>query len=476
MKSKIIFFILVLTALPIQSRVNDDINGYWGSEIRDEYGENEIILYLNTGSKPAPICEIHSYVNHVKLSSLKAKNIVLNYPSISMLTNEQAGVVYTGLFDSSKSTLTGKLTYTNGSDTELNFTKLRMEDIRARHPGLLNIEKPNSNYVTPAKFDDSWKTAEMSGNEFNIELLEEMLRIIHSGDIGSVHSILIVSKGSLVFEEYFDGFGWNDLHELRSSTKSIASLLVGIMIDKNYLRGVQEKLIDHIPNYTDYDKNAWGKVSIENILTMSVGLDWDEREHNMIWNVSNDVVQSTLDQSFKFNPGEKWEYRNPNVDLLAPVIINCTDMSVQSFADKYLFSPLKIKNYVWENFKGTDYPLLDGSLSMTPREMAKLGQLILDRGMWQGKRIISEEWIEKSTKSRFKVNDVFDYAYLWWLGKSSSRQGTNGIMSYGLGGQYIIVLPSLSLVVVTTGGNYDDMMSTGLLNLIDNYIIKSVLN
>jgi CubicO group peptidase (beta-lactamase class C family) len=473
MKTKLICIIIISSAAVLFCKVNSKFNGYWGSTIPEGDNNSEIIMYLQNDPDSNLNCEIHTFDQYVKFSSLKAEKVELNFPSISMITNRQANIRYEGRFDKNCRVLSGRLIYNNGSTYEINFTKLSEAQIEMEHPGLLNIGNVSSLYEEPKEYDGSWKCASLTGEDADLNLLEEMVDKISMGDAGQVHSILIVHNGRLVFEKYFDGFGWNDLHPLRSCTKSIASLLTGLLIDHGYLVSEDKKLVDLLTGYEDYDKEEWSEVSVKHILTMSAGLDWNMREHDNIWNERDDVVKAALEQSFKNRPGEKWEYRNPNVDLLGPVIINLSGKSVQSFAEEYLFSKLDINTYKWDNFKNTDYPLLDGSLALAPRDMAKIGQMVLDNGIWNDRRVISEEWLKKSTKPYYKVDSIFEYSYLWWLGKSSIGKNINCVLAHGIGGQHIVIFPSLNLVVVTTGGNYEDIMSTVLLSLIDNYIVKS---
>ena len=155
------------------------------------------------------------------------------------------------------------------------------------------------------------------------------------------------------------------------------------------------------------------------------------------------------------------------------MLIKASGEPVQKFAEENLFKPLGIKNYQWRNFKKNNYPLMDGSLCLRPRDMAKIGLMILNNGRWNGSQIVSSKWMEESTSSKIKVDDTMEYGYLWWIGKSHVKPGLHAVFANGLGGQHIIIVRDLSLVVVTTGGNFDKPGGF-LLRMIDEYIIKSV--
>ena len=304
-------------------------------------------------------------------------------------------------------------------------------------------------------------------------LLTEMVNKIKNGKYGKVNSVLILRKGRLVFEEYFDGFYTNDLHFLMSATKSISSILVGIAVGKGLIKSINQKLLNFYPEYRNKIDQTWNDVTLRNILTMTTGLDINGENYEDFLTCIDDIIQSTFEQKFKFRPGEKFQYLSPPVNLLAGVLIQTTGESVQKFAEENLFKPLGITGYKWQNFKKNNYPLMDGSLCLKPRDMAKIGQMILDEGKWNNKQIVLRQWIEESTSLKINVDKITSYGYLWWRGKSQSKPGLNAVFANGLGGQHIVVVPGLSLVIVTTGSSFDKSPNF-LLRMIDEYIIKSV--
>ncbi len=473
-----IFQYLLITILSAQfglcSRSVDNtvLLGYWGNTINDSTGIQKFVAYFYDDNKNIH-CEFHSYQNGMKFGSEQAADIYFDGKSISMVANKSADVKYEGEINEQKNMIKGKLLYSDGSGMKFNLSKYSQDKIQKEFPGLLHLKEKEYSYSKPENLHDSLPTSTLKEMKIDGNLLGEMVDKIKNGEFGKVNSVLILRKGNLVFEEYFDGFYINDLHVLMSATKSISSILVGIAVDKGLIKSVNQKLLNFYPEYRNKVDHTWNDVTLQHILTMTSGLDISGNNYENYWTRKDDIIKSTFEQKFKFLPGEKFAYLSPPVDLLAGVLIQTTGESVQKFAEKNLFKPLRITSYKWQNFKKNNYPLMDGSLFLKPRDMAKIGQMILDEGKWNNKQIVSRKWIEESTSPKINVDKITDYGYLWWRGKSQSSPGLNAVFANGLGGQHIIIVPGLSLVIVTTGSNFDK--SPGfLLRKIDDYIIKSV--
>ena len=470
------FLLVAILAVPFgpcsNSVDNTVLFGYWGNTINDATGTQKFVAYFYEDNKNIR-CEFHSYQNGMKFGSEQAADISFDGKSISMVANKSANVKYQGELNELQNMIKGKLLYSDGSETEFILTKYSRDKIKKEFPGLLHLKESEYSYSQPENLHDGLPVSSLKKMKMDENLLTEMVNKIQKGEYGKVNSVLILRKGKLVFEKYFDGFYTNDLHALMSATKSISSILIGIAVDKGLIKSINQKLLNYYPEYRNKIDHTWNDVTIQNILTMTTGLDISEEKYEDFRLRRNDIIQSTLEQKFKFLPGEKFVYLSPPVNLLAGVLIQATGESVQKFAEENLFNPLGITGYKWPNFKKNNYPLMDGSLCLIPRDMAKIGQMILDEGKWNNKQIVSRKWIEESTSPKINVDKIMDYGYLWWRIKSQSKPGLNAVFANGLGGQHIIVVPDLSLVIVTTGSNFDK--SPGfLLRMIDEYIIKSV--
>jgi CubicO group peptidase (beta-lactamase class C family) len=178
-------------------------------------------------------------------------------------------------------------------------------------------------------------------------------------------------------------------------------------------------------------------------------------------------------------PGQIWNYNGAGVALLGKVIERGAGMGLEAFCNRYLFGPLGITNYQWTYFK-PNFVAAWGDLKLRPRDMAKFGQLFLDGGMWDGQRIVSEEWVEKSTQPWYEFGGTWwggsdAYGYLWWhIPFSVGGQTYRAYSSMGWGGQYIMVFQELGMVVVFTGGNF--YTGEPCYEIVQNHIIPAVVD
>ena len=449
-----------------------DIFGFWGAELKDQSGTQTFIFEISKDSSGIYSGYVHSYSNQTKLTKLKLGFVRISGANISILANPEQGIVYDGILESSHQLIKGKLVYKNNTTLPIDLHKYNVEKLKKDFPGLLN-EGNIFSYKKPINLNDGFSVAAPSEEGFDPKVINEMMQKVYSGEYGELHSVLVIKNEKIILEDYLGGYSANDLHAIQSCTKSIASLLIGIAHDKGYIKSIDEKIFDFFPQYNNLKTNDWNKVTLRDILTMSAGLNWDDKFDSKIHSQSDNIIKSVLLRKIKNKPGTVFAYKNPDVDLIAGVIKNATGMYADEFADKYLFKPLGITNYDWNHNKQNGNPLMDGSLALRPRDMAKIGMLILNKGKWNGKQIISEEWIEESTSKYFQVDPVFDYGYLWWLGKSQTVPGTKVILANGLGSQFIFIVSALNLVAVTTGNNMEMKNHFKPLKMFDQYLIGS---
>lgn len=355
-------------------------------------------------------------------------------------------------------------------------------------------------YVIPEETGDSWETASLSSAGINTGILEGLINDINSNVYREVHSVVIVKDNKLVFEEYFPGydFGYtgtnyhgdyinfdrNTRHNTHSATKSFTSALVGIAIDRGDIENVDDKIFSYLPDYTSLIDSQKDKITIEHMLTMSSGLEWNEwdvsisqSDHDIVrFNQSPDPIYYLLSKPVVTEPGTAYYYNGGGVDLLGEIVRKASSINVKNFSRTYLFSPLGITNYNWQTLYPSGITCCHGDIYITPRDMAKLGYLFLNNGMWNGTRIISEEWINNSIQNHISpsVNWADGYGYLWWL-KTFYSNGRiyDSFNAEGWGGQQIVVIPSESIVVVFTGANYvsnppcDEIMSSYILRALN---------
>jgi CubicO group peptidase (beta-lactamase class C family) len=258
-----------------------------------------------------------------------------------------------------------------------------------------------------------------------------------------------------VVEEYFHGYGPDDLHRLASVTKSVASLLTGIAVDRGEIAGVDVPVVSFFPDLAPPADPRWQGITLHHLLSMTMGLDWGPGEDPH--GTGPEFFAEILRRRVVHEPGTRWAYHSANVNLLAGILHGATGDHADVFAEKHLFGPLGIDAYDW-SFRATGgYRLMDGSLHLRPRDMAKLGLLLRDGGRWRGAQVVSAGWIARSTARIVDTDGPQGYGYLWWTGTIDGPGGSRPVVfANGRGSQFIGWLPDRDLVIVVTGGNEDN--------------------
>jgi CubicO group peptidase (beta-lactamase class C family) len=319
-------------------------------------------------------------------------------------------------------------------------------------------------YAIPEQIDDSWDVSSLADEGLNTALIEELIRTCLDGKLfPKTDSVLIARNGKLVLEEYFHRQTREKLHMIQSVTKSVTSMLVGIAIERGKIEGVEQLVY---PIFPEYKGRKWideeYDITLKDVLTMTGGLDWDEsslpyidpKNDNVAMNLSGDWIGYTLDKGRAFKPGEKFVYCSGLSILLGGMIKNSTGMYADEYAEKHLFGPLGITDYMWtKSPQGTRHT--GGGLSLRPMDFLKLGQVMLDGGTWKGKRILPEKWTKDSLREHVSIHEKIQYGYQWWLYTFKTPNGpVKTAMGRGYGGQYIMIAPTLNLVAVTTAHNF----------------------
>jgi CubicO group peptidase (beta-lactamase class C family) len=329
---------------------------------------------------------------------------------------------------------------------------------------------------------NAWVVASPAEVGADASLLAAMIREIKTGDYVNIHSVLVVKDGRLVVEEYFDGHDRKSLHEIRSATKSIGSILTGIAIDNGFVQSETDPIHayfenDYAPSY-GWDRRS-RQVEIRDLLSMMSGYDCDDLATDFACEDAmygtDDWVQYALDLPFAHDPGQHWAYNSSSLILVGEAIARGSGLTLDEFAERYLFEPLGIRGIQW-NISPKGRAWIGGGARMTPREMAKTGQMMLNGGLWNGKRILSKEWIDKSTARQGEMHSGVDYGYLWQSGEAVfGNRMIRGYWASGNGGQYIIVLPDDAMVAVFTGGNYNDPLANQPFRMLLNNIVPAFL-
>jgi len=328
------------------------------------------------------------------------------------------------------------------------------------------------NNVTTGDWPTStWKTASPESQGMSSEELAEMVNLVWKSDL-SIDSIAIVRNGYLVLDAYNHTQTVDTSHIIYSCTKSIVSALVGIAIDKGYIKGVDQTVLSFFPNMRfknlTEDKKS---MTLEHLLTMSTGLKCRDSylyEWRGLYDMvpSDDWIQFMLDLPMSETPGSRFEYCNGASFLLSAIIQQSTGITALEFAKKHLFGPLGITNITWpENRQGITIGYSE--IRMRPRDMARIGQLFLNKGVWNGKQIVSSEWVKESTRQHVSTTTLPGYGYQWWVA------GPGVYTALGHQGQYIMVHPEKKLVIVFTS-YLTGISSFTPLNLLNNFILPAI--
>jgi len=312
----------------------------------------------------------------------------------------------------------------------------------------------------------------------------------------NIHSVLVVRRGSLVFEHYRRGVdqrggralgevahGPDVKHDVRSVSKSVVSLLVGIALDRKLIANIDQTVFTFFPQYASLRSPAKERISLRHLLTMSSGIAWnqnipytDAQNSERRMTDAPDPYRYVLEQPLIEEPGKVWNYSSGSTALLAAVLHRTTGKWLPKFARDELFTPLGITDLEWMQMPASGEFAAAYGLRLRPRDMAKLGQLMISHGIWKGKPIVSAEWLKEATTGRFPVDTAY-YGYQWWIRSSHvNAKKIDWFEAFGLGGQRIIIVPSLELVVVFTTGLYDvENASLATTGLLDDYVLPAVV-
>jgi len=299
---------------------------------------------------------------------------------------------------------------------------------------------------------NGWHITTPEEQGIDSELLARACDLITENKL-HIHSMLVVRHGYLVADAYFYPYTPNTLHDLASCTKSFTSTLIGIAIDRGNIKSVKQPVLELLQGRdvanVDARKEA---MTLEHLLTMSTGMVcYNEPGEITLMEMcqSQDWTRFTLDLPMIEPPGTRFEYCSPASYLLSVIIQEATGMTTLDFARRYLFEPLGITDVIWPvSPQGINHGW--GDLHLTPHDMAKLGYLYLNNGQWDGKQVLSTEWIKAATRKHTTPPQSYGYGYQWWLVSLEIYS------AQGRGGQLIIVVPDLDIVVVFTGGLNDE--------------------
>jgi len=364
-----------------------------------------------------------------------------------------------------------------------------------------------------------WTSSSPEEQGIDGALLSELDTKFSSGDYGYIDGFLVIRNGYLVYEKTYDHdytkigskieknpildrqdnlefnyyhpdyhpfYQGTKLHTLQSATKSIASTVIGIAIGRNEIPGVDVKVLDYfkdrdVENVDERKKS----MTLEDLLTMRSGFEWYENLpledlNNSVTQLEkcDDWINFTINHAMEFDPGTVFEYCSGASELLAAITKKSTGLHADEYAEKHLFQPLGITRYHWKKTpKG--FPDTLGGLYLEARDLAKIGYLFLNDGIWDGARILPESWAQVSVSPHVadvapdndKVNTA--YGYQWWLPPYDDQSEEYMFAAMGFGGQYMVVAPKYNLIAVFNGWNIFDKPGMPLSEVLSDYILKA---
>jgi len=369
---------------------------------------------------------------------------------------------------------------------------------------------------TPRWPGAAWPTAAPESQGLDPARLNALHLAIDSGNYGSVDRMVVVRNGYLVMNHSYDrdyrtlsrgrkGWlgcgegacdGWNGpeefnyydaathpwyrgrrVHTLQSVTKSVTSALIGVALHRGEIRGLSEPLLLFLGDYnlSRVDPRL-RRATLEDLLTMRTGIEWHEQDRpldstNTTWQLENsrDWVQFTLDQPMDADPGAKWVYNSGGSQLMSAVIRKATGQTADRYAESHLFGPLGIRDHHWKKTP-TGLPDTEGGLYLEALDLARIGWLYLNDGVWDGTRVLPPGFAAASVaRHADRINNAgWGYGYQWWR---VDRAGEEVWAGLGFGGQFLLVLPRHRMVgVINSWTLFDSTPRNVLMPFLDALI------
>ena len=287
-----------------------------------------------------------------------------------------------------------------------------------------------------------------------------------------VRSLIVSHQGEIIHTRF-----WNEMEpdrdvNIKSASKSVISLLVGIALEEGYLKSLDQTLSEFFPEYfAAHPDSVKANITLRNLLTMRSGLQTTSFWNYGRWVVSDNWVKFVLSQPMEDQAGGPMIYSTGTTHLLSAILTRQTGMSTRAFAEKVLFDPLGIRLGGWDRDPQGIY-FGGNNMAMSPMEMHKIGRMMLQNGRYGGKQIVPKAWVREATATyTTSPYNGYDYGYLWWS-KPAAEYDLN--FAWGYGGQFIFFVRKLDLCVVITSGIYNERKAgyiEGVIDMVESEII-----
>ena len=328
---------------------------------------------------------------------------------------------------------------------------------------------------SPINFD--WQTATAGEVDLDSQLLASGLEAVSKENF--INSFLIVRHGKIVLEKYFNGFSQNSSQIVRSVSKSFLSATYGIAVEKSVLN-LDDKIMDYLPEYELSSKDKrYGEVTVLNLLQMKGGLDNDGNVYFTVFKSKN-WLQTIFNLGLRYSPGTTFSYSTPGAHLLSAVLTKVSGISSRKFVESNLITPMGISLEDWEQDPQGIY-FGGNNMYFTTRNLASFGLMYLNDGVLKNKQIVSKDWVKKSLTDysgglgNWGVLKNIGYGLFWWLGEINNKKVFTAI---GHGGQFIMCIPSLDMLIVSTANSYiyweeADKQETRIMEIMSQYFLPS---
>jgi hypothetical protein len=376
-----------------------------------------------------------------------------------------------GRYDRQNNKIVGTWTTEDSVNIPVTFHPVHADTVS----GMFPRRTKEYRYSPPEQEDDQWPVGISGRQQVNQSLIDSLTFAIMKERYPDVHSLLIARNDSLVYEEYFYTFTSAFRQNIQSVTKSFVSALTGIALAKGEIKDVKDPLCIYLSDYQKLLCSEQNKtITLHNALSMSTGLKWDEATYD--YGDPRNSLSMRGDDPFGYlftrerSSTPEFAYNSLNHSTMNAVLKNVTHMDNATEITSRLLAPLGIESF----FLGNEEHGVLGDIELRPRDMMKLGQLYLNEGKWNGKEIISRDWVNESTSTKIVAGPDLGYGYFWWTHDFKWKDKTvKSFFAWGYGGQYIFVVPSLKLVVAMTGSHWTTDPKNHVMEMMEKYIIPS---
>jgi CubicO group peptidase (beta-lactamase class C family) len=318
--------------------------------------------------------------------------------------------------------------------------------------------EPASGCGIPQDIHDGWAMTSPDEQGMNVSLLCAMENGISGGTLANVDDIVVIRHGVLVYERYFPDpqrplhADATTRHRGHSMTKSVVSLLVGIEMERGLIEDLDVPAFFYLPGNADLRMLDKDPITLRHLLMMSAGLGSDRA------------------------PGVTFRYSDTETELVGAILKKVTGKTVDVLAQEEIFAPLGINDFEWYKSPFNGVAMSSSGLNLRPRDWAKIGQLVLNHGVWEGRQIVPASWVDQSTVEQIKTEEPLSYGYQWWLGRSlEGYREVQWIAAMGFNSQKTIIIPALDMVVVFNASRQSKNMVAPELDLLDRYILPAAL-